>query len=185
LINIPAADAPSFVAMDKNTGEVLWTDNSPGMNVLDGQWSSPAAAELGGVPQAIFAGGDGWVYSFRCDRGQGGKPELLWKFDCNRKDAQWILGGRGTRNSIIATPVVHDGLVYVAVGQNPENGEGGGSLWCIDPTKRGDVSAELAVNASDRKAIPHRRIKAVDTDQGEVVLSNPNSAAVWHYDKFD
>ena len=29
-INIPAPDAPSFFAMDKNTGKVLWTDNSPG-----------------------------------------------------------------------------------------------------------------------------------------------------------
>ena len=28
--NIPAPDAPSFIAMDKNTGKVLWTDNSPG-----------------------------------------------------------------------------------------------------------------------------------------------------------
>ena len=29
-INLPAPDAPSFIAMDKNTGKVLWTDNSPG-----------------------------------------------------------------------------------------------------------------------------------------------------------
>ena len=63
-INLPAPDAPSFIAMDKNTGKVLWTDNSPGTNILHGQWSSPAYAVLGGQPQVIFAGGDGWVYSF-------------------------------------------------------------------------------------------------------------------------
>ncbi len=40
-INIPAPNAPSFIAMDKNTGKVLWTDNSPGTNILHGQWSSP------------------------------------------------------------------------------------------------------------------------------------------------
>ncbi len=57
----------------------------------------------------------------------------------------WILGGSGTRNNIIATPVIYDGLVYVAVGQDPEHGEGIGHLWCIDPTKRGDVSPTLAV----------------------------------------
>ena len=38
---IPAPDAPSFIAMDKNTGKVLWTDNSPGKNIHHGQWSSP------------------------------------------------------------------------------------------------------------------------------------------------
>ena len=62
--NIPAPDAPSFIALDKHTGKLVWADNSPGRNILHGQWSSPAFAVLGGVPQAIFAGGDGWLYSF-------------------------------------------------------------------------------------------------------------------------
>ena len=35
-----------------------------------------------------------------------GKP--LWKFDLNPKGTKWILGGRGTRNAIIATPVIDD-----------------------------------------------------------------------------
>ncbi|MCA9270321.1 MAG: PQQ-binding-like beta-propeller repeat protein, partial [Planctomycetales bacterium] len=135
-INIPSIDAPTFLAIDKNTGKVLWTDKSPGANILHGQWSSPAIAELGGVKQVIFAGGDGWVYAFKA----GPEKELLWKFDANPKTAKWILGGRGTRNNIIATPVVYDGKIYVAVGQDPEHGEGMGHLWCIDPTKRGDVS---------------------------------------------
>jgi hypothetical protein len=141
---------------------------------------------LGGVPQAIFAGGDGWVYSFKADEGTNGKPELLWKFDANPKESEWILGGRGTRNNIIATPVIHDGLVYVAVGQDPEHGEGEGHVWCIDPKKRGDVSPELAVHVNDRtKSIPHRRLKAVDETKGEIAVANPNSAVVWHYGKFD
>src|SRR5690606_23123634 len=38
-INIPNTAAPSFMAMDKNTGKVLWTDASPGVNILHGQWS--------------------------------------------------------------------------------------------------------------------------------------------------
>lgn len=136
--------------------------------------------------QVLFGGGDGWVYSFRCDRGKEGHPELLWKFDANPKESKWILGGRGTRNNIIATPVAHDGHVYVAVGQDPEHGEGVGHLWCIDPTKRGDVSPQLAVMVSDRtKIIPHKRIQAVEPEQGEVAIDNPNSAVVWHYDRQD
>ncbi len=185
-INLPAPDAPSFICMDKNTGEVYWTDASPGTNILHGQWSSPAVGELGGVAQAIFGGGDGWVYSFRVDKGKDGKPELLWKFDANPKEAKWILGGRGTRNNIIATPVIYDGRVYVAVGQDPEHGEGVGHLWCIDPTKRGDTSPQRAVRVDDRsKSIPPRRIQAVIEEDGEVAIDNPNSAVVWHYDRVD
>lgn len=186
-INLPAPDAPSFICMDKNTGEVVWTDSSPGRNILHGQWSSPAVAELGGVPQALFAGGDGILYSFKADRGNDGNPELLWKFDCNPKTTVWKLGGEGTRNNIIATPVAYDGNVYIAVGQDPEHGEGEGHFWCIDPTKRGDVSPTLAMKLEDGKRVPieHRRIQAVEPENGEVEVDNPNSAVLWHYSMDD
>lgn len=186
-INLPAPDAPSFICMDKNNGEVLWTNKAPGTNILHGQWSSPTVAELGGVPQVLFAGGDGWLYSFRADRGKDGQPEMLWKFDCNPKESKWILGGAGTRNNLIATPVVYDDLVYIAVGQDPEHGEGEGHLWCIDPTKRGDVSPQLAMQLVDgeRKPMEHKRIQAVEPENGEAAIDNPNSAVVWHYSTFD
>jgi len=185
-VNLPAPQAPSFLAVDKNTGKVLWADSSPGENILHGQWSSPTYAELGGVPQVMFAGGDGYLYSFLGKATPNGKAELLWKFDANPKESKYILGGRGTRNEIIATPVVYDGLVYLAVGQDPEHGEGPGHLWCIDPTKRGDVSAELAFNVKDlSKPIPHKRLQAVDPTQGDVARPNPNSAMKWHYAEFD
>ncbi|MEM6779095.1 MAG: PQQ-binding-like beta-propeller repeat protein [Planctomycetota bacterium] len=186
-INLPAPEAPSFICMDKNTGEVFWTDDSPGTNILHGQWSSPSIEVLGGVPQVLFCGGEGYLYSFKADRGQDGKPTLLWKFDCNPKESKWVLGGEGTRNNLIATPVAYDGRVYVAVGQDPEHGEGEGHLWCIDPTKRGDVSPQLAVQLTDgeRVPIPHKRIQAVDPEKGEVAIDNPNSAVIWHYSQAD
>jgi outer membrane protein assembly factor BamB len=44
----------------------------------------------------------------------------------------------------------------------------------------------LAVHVDDRtKPIPHRRLIAVEAEEGEVAIDNPNSAVVWHYDKFD
>ena len=185
-INLPAATAPSFFAMNKHTGEVYWTAASPGLNILHGQWSSPAVGKLGDVWQVIFAGGDGWLYSFEANEGQDGKPNLLWKFDANPKETKYILGGAGTRNEIIATPVIYEGLVYLAVGQDPEHGEGEGHLWCIDPTKRGDVSSELAFNVDDlENPIPHRRLQAVIKEEGEVARPNPNSAVVWHYSVYD
>ncbi|MEM9643670.1 MAG: PQQ-binding-like beta-propeller repeat protein, partial [Planctomycetota bacterium] len=182
-INLPSPTAPSFFCMDKNTGKVHWTDASPGANILHGQWSSPTVAELGGVTQALFCGGDGWLYSFRADEGNDGKPELLWKFDCNPKETKWILGGEGTRNNLIGTPVAYEGLVYIGVGQDPEHQEGEGHLWCIDPTKRGDVSPQLAVKIEgDRRSpIEHRRIQAVIPEDGEAAIDNNNSAVVWHY----
>ncbi len=184
-INLPNAEAPSFLCIDKRDGKVLWADNTPGANVLHGQWSSPAYAELGGVPQVIFGGGDGWLYSFDA-RGENGRSKKLWEFDCNPKESKYTLGGRADRNHIIGTPVVHEGLVYVAVGEDPEHGEGVGHLWCIDPTKRGDVSSELAVSLKDPNTpLPRRREQAVIKEQGEVVRPNPNSAAVWHYPGFD
>ncbi|MGI8981673.1 MAG: PQQ-binding-like beta-propeller repeat protein [Pirellulaceae bacterium] len=182
----PAPDAPSFVAMDKTTGKVLWTDNSPRGNILHGQWSSPAVAVIGGVPQVIFGGGDGWMYSFKADQGKDGKPEFLWKFDANPKDSILELGGKGTRNDIIATPVVYDDKVYFPTGQDPEHGEGRGILWCIDPTKRGDISEMLAVNRKDPKTpIEFKRVQAVVEEEGDMAIPNPNSGVVWKYTEQD
>lgn len=156
-INVPSPKAPSFIAVDKHTGKVLWTDNSPGTGILHGQWSNPTYAVVNGKPQVIFPGGDGWLRAFEPATGN-----LIWKFDCNPKSAKAVLGGRGTRNELIATPVVYENRCYVGVGQDPEHGEGVGHFWCIDITKTGDLSA---VNDNfDPKA--------------EV---NKNSGLVWHY----
>ena len=183
-LNLPSPNAPSFIALDKHTGEVLWTDKSPGTRVLHGQWSSPAYGELGGVPQVIFAGGDGWVYSFHAQKFADKKPELLWRFDANPKESKWLLEGRGDRNNIIATPVLYEGNVFVAVGQDPEHGEGVGHVWCIDPTKRGDVSPQLVFKVGEKEPVPpedQQRLQAANPEKGFVVRDNPNSAAVWHY----
>jgi outer membrane protein assembly factor BamB len=72
----------------------------------------------------------------------------------------------------------------MAVGQDPEHGEGMGHLWCIDMSKRGDVSPTLAVDA-DGKPLVQRRLQAVDPQKGEKAIPNPNSALVWHYGESD
>lgn len=184
-IHIPNINAPSFMCMDKNTGKLIWTDGSPGKNILHGQWSSPAYGVLGGVPQVMFAGGDAYLYSFLAG-GKNGQSEPLWKFDCNPKDSKYILGGRGTRNEIIGTPVIYKDRVYMAVGQDPEHGEGIGHLWCIDPTKRGDVSGELAFSSKNPSTpIAHKRLQAVVKEEGDFARPNPNSAVLWHYSTYD
>ena len=140
------------MAVNKKTGKLVWKDNSPGDRIMEGQWASPAYAEVNGKPQIIFPGGDGWLYAFEPATG---KP--IWKFDCNPKDAVFKPGGRGNRNYLMA-PVVYDNKVYTGLGQNPENGAEMSHIWCVDLTKTGDLSAEL--------------------DQGK---PNPNSGVVWHF----
>jgi len=175
-IRIPAPEAPSFLAMDKHTGKVLWTDNSPGENILHGQWSCPVVGVFEGIPQVLFPGGDGWLYSFRADRWSDGKPEFLWKFDGNPKESVFQLGGRATRNGIVAVPVICDDRVFLAMGEDPEHGEGDGHLWCIDPTKRGDVSPELVIRENGEVA-PHRRLQAFD--QWEQIFTMIPEEGTW------
>ena len=186
---IPKPGAPSFFAMDKNTKKILWTDKSPGLNILHGQWSSPSYAEFDGQAQVIFAGGDGWVYSFDPAGDGAGGSKLLWRFDCNPKDSKWDPMGAGVRNNIIATPVIYEGRVYVCTGQDPEHGEGDGHLWCIDPLKKldgSDVSPELVFNADDPgEPIAPKRVQALQEDKGDFTRPNPNSAVVWHYGPAD
>ncbi len=128
---VPAPEAPSFIAVNKDTGKVVWQDNSPGDNILHGQWASPALGQVDEIWQVFFPGGDGWIYGFNARTG-----EKLWRFDLNPKDAVWPK----TRNYGISTPVFSGGRVFMSVGQDPDSGYGIGYAYCIDPTKRGDIT---------------------------------------------
>ena len=159
--NIPAPQAPSFIAVNKKDGKVVWKDSSPGTKIIHGQWSNPTYALIQGKPQIIFPGGDGWLYAFEPTSGK-----LLWKFDCNPKSAKYLLGGRGTRSEIIATPVVYEDRVYVNNGQDPEHADGVGHLWCVDPTKASATNIDLTpVNDNFDPKAPE----------------NKNSGLVWHH----
>src|SRR5688572_1320893 len=130
-VNVPSPRAPSIIAIDKNTGKLVWEDNSVGEKILHGQWSPPSVGTIGGVLQVVSAQGDGWIRGYEA---QSGKK--LWEFDTNPKDAVWPR----TRNELISTPVIADNVVYIANGQDPEHGEGVGHMYAIDGTKRGDIT---------------------------------------------
>ena len=42
--------------------------------------------------------------------------------------------------------------MYIANGQDPEHGEGPGHLWCVDITKKGDISRELGDGDAEAQA---------------------------------
>ena len=152
-VNLPSPDSPSFLALNKKTGKVVWKDASPGKNILHGQWGSPSYGMIKGVPQVLFPGGDGWLYSFKPETG-----ELLWKFDGNPKDAKHQVGGNGSRSDYLVAPVIYQDKIYIGMGQDPEHFEGVGHFWCIDPAgKTGDISSELVTAAkASQVSIPAR-----------------------------
>ena len=130
-VKVPSPQAPSVIAVNRNTGKLKWQDNSVGSRILHGQWSSPAVGSIGGVMQLVSAQGDGWVRGYEARTGA-----KLWEFDTNPKEAVWPK----TRNELIATPVIAGDRVYIGNGQDPENGEGIGNFYAIDATRRGDIT---------------------------------------------
>lgn len=133
---VPSPRAPSLIAVDKRSGDVVWRAVGPGDRVLHGQWSSPVAADVNGRIQVLFGGGDGWLRSYDAASGHE-----VWRFDGNPKDAPWLpRPGVVSRGSIIASPVFADGRVFVAMGQSPGHGNGPSSMHAIDPNGQGDVT---------------------------------------------
>ena len=130
-VNVPSPQAPSMIAVNNNTGKLVWKVNNVGNRILDGQWSSPSVGKVGDVVQVVMGEGDGWVRGYEALTGK-----KLWEFDLNPKDSVWPK----TRNEVISTPVIWENKVFIANGQDPEHGEGVGHLYAIDATKRGDIT---------------------------------------------
>ena len=133
---VPSPRAPSLIAVNKRSGEVVWRAIGSSEHVLHGQWSSPVAANINGRTQVLFGGGDGWLRAYDASSGRE-----LWRFDGNPKDASWRpRPGVLSRSSIIASPVFADGRVFIAMGQDPTHGDGPSLIHAIDPDGQGDVT---------------------------------------------
>jgi outer membrane protein assembly factor BamB len=82
--------------------------------------------------------------------------ELIWKLDINPKKTP-----RLERNHFLAAPVLHDNRIYIAGGDTLEMGDRPGRLFCIDPTRTGDLSLEI--------------------ERDGLILTNSNSGVIWSY----
>ncbi len=185
-VNIPSPKAPAIIAINKKTGKLVWEDNSPGDRILHGQWSTPTVGKIGGVDMVIMGQGDGWVRGYEAMTGK-----KLWEFDTNPKDSVWPK----TRNEIISTPVIYEDKVYLANGQDPEHGEGVGHMYCIDATKRGDITKTGLIWQYDkiRRSISTPAIRdglvyqpdfsgflhCLDAKTGQAYWTHDMFAAVW------
>jgi outer membrane protein assembly factor BamB len=146
--NLPAPTAPSFVCVDAETGAYeaeIPADAKISENIMHCNWASPTSTKVDGKTRVIFAAGDGFVY---CLGNAGEKAKIddvvselpiIWKYDAVPKEYRFDEKGEKRKyadydgpSELIATPVVHDGICYVAIGQDPEHGEGVGQLSAID-----------------------------------------------------
>lgn len=135
----PSPDAPALICLDKNTGKLIGQERSGiSSRTLYSNWSSPAFGDIGGKPTLVFGGGDGFCYGYDPEPQADGTLKELWRVDANppeyrEKDGEKIKYRDSEGPSeIISTPVIHEGRIYVAIGQDPEQGEGNGALSCIE-----------------------------------------------------
>jgi outer membrane protein assembly factor BamB len=92
VIVTPGGAGAAIVALDKKTGNLVWKSQSDPAG-----YSSAIAADVGGIHQIIVFTGDG-VVGLRANDGS-----LLWKYD-----------KVSNRTANIATPIFHDGFVFVS-----------------------------------------------------------------------
>lgn len=152
-INIPNPTAPTFIALNKETGE-LAAEEAEGISerTMHCNWSSSSHGTVNGKEIVVFAGGDGIAYGFDAnefDVEKDGDEEFnlmkaVWKVDCCPKEYRFDEKGEPIKyatypgpSEIIASPVIYNDKVYCVIGQDPEHGEGVGAVTCIDP-KKGD-----------------------------------------------
>jgi len=151
--NIPGEFLPGLIALDKNTGKLIGEEVS-GVSgrVLHASWGSPALGKVKGKDMLVWGGGDGIAYGFDpkpvMDKEEGvAVLKEFWRYDGNppkyrkKEDGDPIkyTAFKGP-SEFIATTIIHDGLVYAIIGQDPEHGDGVGRLSCIDPSLTGDIS---------------------------------------------
>ncbi len=161
--NIPSPNAPSLIALNKRTGELLGEDDAKiGPRIFHGLWSSPSAGTVNGRQLIFYGGGDGVCYAFDpkpVKEGDSSYLKKVWWFDCNPPERKkFKYPDAEGPSEINATPVFWKNRIYVAVGQDPEHGEGVGVLTCIDATKTGDITQTGKIWSYDKI---HRSISTV------------------------
>lgn len=148
--NIPSPLSPSWVAIDKNTGELIGEDGSgASKEALHAAWSSLTYGVVDKVETLFWGGTDGFLYSYlnETTEDEEGFDLFLpkWKLDCN--EANYRLDDKGRKipyatppgpSELIATPVLYQNNIYCSLGQDPEHGDGVGRLSCVD-AKSGDL----------------------------------------------
>ncbi len=199
-VETPAPTAPSLIVVDKKTGALVGEEASGcSERIFHSNWSSPAYLKTETTELAIFGGPDGRMYAFKpkaVEDEEGFKIlEEVWRFDCNPKGYRVKENGeprkyatRDGPSEVLATPVVYDGKIYAAIGQDPEHGDGIGNLVCLDENGKpvwqfGEIRRSIStlaihdglVFASDYAGF----VYCLDAKTGEKYWRHDTSAHIW------
>lgn len=141
---LPAPDAPTLIALDAMTGKLKGAEQvGISKATMHCNWSSPCIGSYKGKPAVLFGGGNGFLHAFDLEgpESKQGLPTLKehWRIDANARDYRVDEDGKPREyptykgpSEIVGTPVYHKGKAYVAIGQDPEHGDGVGMLSCVD-----------------------------------------------------
>ncbi len=91
-------EAPAIVALNKHTGALIATDDTPiSRELFHAQWGSPSAGEVSGTRIVVVGGSDGVCYAFDPISGTSQSPVLKlttsWSFDANPPHYRVAPGG--------------------------------------------------------------------------------------------
>jgi outer membrane protein assembly factor BamB len=86
-LSIPAPQAPSLIALNKRTGELVAEDDTGiSRRVFHATWGSPSTGKVGEKQLIFLGGGDGFCYALDAKpvtRNGIGYLPVVWKADCN------------------------------------------------------------------------------------------------------
>lgn len=150
---ITAPQAPSLVVLNKESGQLVATDDEKiGPDIVHSTWSSPSVGTVAGRELVFFGGGDGVCYAFAAldpSTAATASPlhlKKVWEFDCDpeapKTDIHSYQGNRRkSPSNIVGMPVLHNNRIFIAAGGDYWHGKIKTWLKCIDATGEGDITA--------------------------------------------
>jgi len=193
-VDTPAPNAPSMIVVDKKTGKLIGEEASGlSTSIFHSNWSSPAYLKTSKTELAIFGGPDGVLYAFdpKPEKDEDGFDVLkkAWQFDCNPPHYRKKPDGTPIKyatskgpSEVLGTPIVHDGLVYAVIGQDPEHGEGIGNLVCVDEHGKQVWNHDKINRSMSTMAVHNGLLFAADYSGYLYCFDAKNGTRHWRYD---
>lgn len=190
-------NAPSLIALDKNTGRLVAKDNENfGPRIFHSSWSSPALGVVNGQKLLFFAGPDGIVYAFEALSQSASREQVqlfnkVWQFDCDPNAPKenihdYLRNREESPVNFMGMPVFYKNRIYVTVGGDIWWGKREAWLKCIDASKTGDItesgeiwSHPLDLHSVATPAISNGLVYVTDCGKNLHCIDAENGNAYW------